>query len=238
MRDSQRTKVYTVERAALEHVTADHIGPHLEEYRITVTRRAPNGTTSSVRRLTDDAWARYRKAAVAALTAEARPLLTSEWWRTVTGWDHPRAPRAQATALRIAPKNAHRASRGGIYTNGPAISLLHSMTTRRTLYHELAHVAVYGAQRTPTTRDAYQAAGGRITEEPGHGRYWRGLYVAVLEAAGYPNDAAALADAWTANRLPYHPCPIAPPTSSRGEPAPRRLIAADPIHTAEPLTLF
>ena len=134
--------------------------------------------------------------------------------------------------------NAYQASRGGLYTNGPAVSLLHSMTQRRTLYHELAHVAVYGAQGTAASRAAYEAAGHRIHAEPGHGPHWRGIYVAVLAAAGYADDAAALADGWRAARLTFTPCPIAPDWWQRSAPAPRRLVAADPITTAEPLTLF
>ncbi len=231
MRDSQRQRAYAAESAALAHVTADDIGPRVSEY---------GPVAASVCRLSEDAWRRYRAAAVRALEAEAAPLLRGAWWRTVTGWDDPLAPKSKRTALRIAPRNAYAASRGGIYTNGPAISLLHSMTQRRTLYHELAHVAVYGCQRTAATVAAYRAAhqlpdGATVLQEPGHGPWWRGIYVAVLEAAGYPDDADALAAGWTAARLDWHPCPIEAPREARTAPRP----AAQPAPTTvEALTLF
>lgn len=245
MRDSQRQKAYAAERAALAHVTADDIGPRMSEYQ----HAEEVGAGRIVRLLTEENWRRYRAAAVRALEAEAAPLLRGTWWRTVTGWDDPLAPRSKRTALRIAPRNAYAASRGGIYTNGPAISLLHSMTQRRTLYHELAHVAVYGAQRTGATVAAYRTAhqlpeGATVLQEPGHGPWWRGIYVAVLAAAGYPEDADALAAGWDAARLNWHPCPIEAPREARAPRAPRQpialrpRIAADPVTVAEPLTLF
>lgn len=245
MRDSQRQKAYAAERAALAHVTADDIGPRVSEYQ----HAADVGAGRIVRRLTEENWRRYRAAAVRALEAEAAPLLRGTWWRTVTGWDDPLAPKSKRTALRIAPRNAYAASRGGVYTNGPAISLLHSMTQRRTLYHELAHVAVYGAQRTGATVAAYRDAhglpdGATVLQEPGHGPWWRGLYVAVLAAAGYPEDADALAAGWDAARLNWHPCPIEPPREARTTPRPialrpHRPLAADPAPAVvEALTLF